>query len=134
MKVFYFCFITLLILSSGCKKKGESLNQTVAFIGESKKQIGSSTFTITNIVDSRCPKEAICVREGNAVVSLKVQTDFNIQNFSLCIGNCTEIGSTDNITFTTGNAKYWVKLKQVSQTDEAKPDLPRVVTLEITKG
>lgn len=135
MKNIHFAFIALLIFTSGCKKKIDSYAQTVEFSGNKPKKIGESTFMITEVNDSRCPQNAVCVMAGKATVSLSVQTDFDVQNFTLCIGDCKAIGATDNIVFTSANTKYMVKLKKVSPYPaENKLLLPKFVTLDIVRS
>ncbi|WP_316830173.1 hypothetical protein [Pedobacter aquatilis] len=134
MKSLYLALIVTLFFNSGCEKKVNPINQTVDFIGERSKIVGESTFTITNIVDNRCAPHELCEVAGKANVSVKVQTGFDIRIFSLCAGNCDDIGATDNVTFTIDNAKYWIKLKSVSPSNSTELTLPQTVTLEITKG
>ncbi|KAA5543963.1 hypothetical protein [Adhaeribacter rhizoryzae] len=63
-----------------------SLNQKLALTGENQKVLGEIIFT--QLDDSRCPANAMCVRQGAAVASFTIQAKgAEKQNLRLFIGD-----------------------------------------------
>lgn len=63
----------------------------------------SIKLTITEINDSRCPSDVVCIWQGEAIVKLKVEAD---------ITNIIELSTFDNQTDTVGS--YSISLINVS--------------------
>lgn len=136
MKNTLFILIAIFALfTSSCKKKGEPIIEISEFSIDVPKKIDNAVFTVSDLMDSRCPINAFCVSSGKISLSLKVQGTNNTENFILCSGACTANGSTDVVSFVSGNIKYTVKLKDVSPYPTGSSTKQTIVVkLEITKG
>jgi hypothetical protein len=93
-------------------KLGDSINLT-------DKETVLSELQIYDISDSRCPVNAQCIRAGEAVVTIglkEISQKFLITE--LCIGECTQIGSsppqTPQITIKVDNVYFTLTLKEVN--------------------
>ncbi|MFC3562590.1 hypothetical protein [Pedobacter jamesrossensis] len=125
MKNFYYLFIALLILTSGCKKKFVAGTEAKDFTINSPQTIGATTFTVTAIEDNRCPINAFCAVAGKALVSLTTKTGLQTKSESLCIGyDCKTAGISERVQFKVADINYTVKLIEVTPfndlTDQAK--------------
>lgn len=93
-------FFTLLIFSS-CNKD----EQIKTFVLEQKFQIDQSfastnnplKFTITEINDSRCPSDVVCVWEGKADVTIKVESP---------VSGIITLSTYDHLIDTVGNYSF----------------------------
>jgi hypothetical protein len=106
--------ILWLLLASGIALfscNSENVNDTFSFNLEKSFQIGDAYFStdhslqfqITEINDSRCPSDVICVWQGEAVVKIEVQSPLT---------GTLELNTHDNLTDTIGS--YSFELMDVS--------------------
>ncbi len=108
MKVWYLLFIVPLVFIA-CSK--DSVSDNFTFGAEENLKIGNENksaenniqFTITNVQDSRCPGDVVCIWQGEAVVDIEFTKPFQ-QNIQL--------NTFDNLVDIVGN--YTVKLLNVS--------------------
>jgi len=110
-----------------------SLNQTVPLMGKNKTKVGEITFTDLN--DSRCPADAMCIRQGAAITTFRVTTPGNgeTQMVRMFIGdympndprNKTNL-TADTVTISAGdNTPYQLILKQVTPYPGTGPETPQ---------
>jgi len=116
-----------------------SLNQKLALTGENQKVLGEIIFT--NLDDSRCPANAMCVRQGAAVASFTVQAKgAEKQNVRLFIGDfmANDARNKRNQTADTvmvqleNNAAYRLILKAIMPYPGTSAGTPQA-TILITK-
>ena len=83
--------------------------------GETVKDPSSGlSITLTEVNDSRCPADAICITGGEVTTSLKVastQNSSQAKDVKLCLG-CPEVN--DSIEFEFVDQKYILILKEVT--------------------
>ena len=83
--------------------------------GETVKDPSSGlSITLTEVNDSRCPADAICITGGEVSTSLKVafkQNSFQTKDLKLCLG-CPE--DNDSTEFKLEEQKYLLILKEVT--------------------
>jgi len=99
-----------------------NLDQTVPLMGAGKIKLGEITFT--DLQDSRCPADAMCIRQGAAVTTFRVTTPGNgeTQIVRLFIGDYMPNDprnkrnlTADTVTVSAGeNTPYQLILKQVA--------------------
>ncbi|MEZ4902729.1 MAG: hypothetical protein R2822_13740 [Spirosomataceae bacterium] len=119
-KALAFIFLTVL----GCKSEnittmGEQLGDEFNLKFSQKTQINNLKLSFDNVADSRCPTNVQCVRAGEVVVDLNVNTDQKVQ---LCLGDCQIVQPTrkkgfvvqDSLEVTVDSQKYLFILKQVN--------------------
>ena len=100
-------------------KKGEVEQLTKSTFtlktGETVRDPSSGlSITLTEVNDSRCPADAICITGGEASTSLKVastQNSSQTTDLKLCLG-CPDIN--DSIEFGLEDQKYLLILKEVT--------------------
>ena len=109
MKKLFLLLIALGILMVSCNE--EELPEVFNFgvekdfqlNGEYQSSDNSLKFTITAIDDSRCPSDVVCVWEGKADVTIKVESP---------VPGTIVLSTYNNLTDTVGN--YSFELKDVS--------------------
>lgn len=97
------------------------------FEGESI-HLAENSFTVSSleINDSRCPKNAVCIWQGYAIVRLNLRSGADtLKNISLCTGGCS-IASLDTAkTFRLNSKDYIITLNEVGK--EKDKEYARVV-------
>lgn len=119
-KAFVFVFLT----AFGCKTEkingvSESLGVDFNLKITQQTQIDNFKLSFDNVADSRCPSNVQCVRAGEVVVDLNVNTDQKIQ---MCLGDCQVVQPSrkkgfivqDSLEVSINSQKYLFILKQVN--------------------
>lgn len=120
-KAFVFVFLTAL----GCKT--ESLNAIDQNLGtdfnlkiSQQTQVDGIKLSFAEVVDSRCPSNAQCIRAGEVVVDLNlINTQ---QKIKMCLGECQLVQphrkkgfiTQDSLEVSVNSQKYLFILKQVN--------------------
>ncbi len=121
MKIKYIksCIFILMFLIVACSTSpkrtavppqavGLKLNESITF--------GELAITIKQINDNRCPKNANCIRQGEAVVVLNIVVNNKSErNINLCIGaDCAARGLNESYKLSAEDKKYLFKLDSVT--------------------
>lgn len=108
MKRLVFTFLAVLFVVVSCNKETTremfslGADQIVQINGQYQANDNSLSFRITEINDSRCPSDVVCVWQGKADVTIEVDSPLK--------GTIT-LNTFDNLTDTLGN--YSFELKEV---------------------
>ena len=94
---------------------GFKFGETIVVKVQNQARIGSSSgadidVQVTAITDSRCPVDAICVWEGRAEVTFKIE---GIEPVILCLGNAASC-TANPYEFSVADKKYSLTLKEVT--------------------
>lgn len=80
---------------------------------------------VDSIQDSRCPKEAVCIWEGNAQVFFTTNKGQAGKSGTLCIGACGQLKTADTTQIELSGMYYDIILQSVdpypNQTDDNQP-------------
>lgn len=77
--------------------------------------------SVTDISDSRCPSDVVCVWAGQANVKVEMSGGSGAkQNVALCLGAC----ANDSAAVAVNTVPYWLILKAVSPYPALKQNLP----------
>lgn len=119
-KAFVFVFLTVL----GCKT--ENLNAVEQNLGtdfnlkiSQQTQVDGIKLSFDEVADSRCPSNAQCIRAGEVVVDLNLNTQ---QKIKMCLGECQLVQPDrkkgfvvqDSLEVSVNSQKYLFILRQVN--------------------
>lgn len=119
-KAFIFVFLTAL----GCKT--ENLNAVDQNLGtdfnlkiSQQTQVDGIKLSFDEVTDSRCPSNAQCIRAGEVVVDLNLNTQ---QKIKMCLGECQLVQPDrkkgfviqDSLEVSVNSQKYLFILRQVN--------------------
>jgi len=114
------CLIGILtvLLSPSCDKGEINYNSDIKLYKNQPVKVGGAEnifLEATEITDSRCPKDAVCVWEGNAMATIRISSDDAIIAVpELCLGSCSANGKSSATKFTINGETYELILKDVS--------------------
>jgi len=114
------CIIGMLtvLLSPSCDKGETNYNSDIKLHkNQPVKVSGTESIFLEaiEITDSRCPKDVVCVWEGNAMATIRISSDDAIIAVpELCLGSCSANGKSSATKFTINGETYELILKDVS--------------------
>lgn len=103
------------LISGTCNKSSDIILNKGA--SEMRKIDGINyTLTVTDIKDSRCPKDVKCIRAGEAFVSASFHTEKSSQQLlQFCTGiDCKRSSIGESVTVPTPSGSVEIKLVSVS--------------------
>jgi hypothetical protein len=130
-KAFVFLFLTAL----GCKT--ENLNAVEQNLGtdfnlkiSQQTQVDGIKLSFDEVADSRCPSNAQCIRAGEVVVDLNLNTQ---QKIKMCLGECQLVQPDrkkgfvvqDSLDVSVNSQKYLFILKQVNPYPTTMTTIPK---------
>lgn len=117
MKSITLLLLSVFFLSRGCKEEFPAVHgdQFLLKVHETY-DAGDFELLLTEISDSRCPKDVNCVWEGAAVASLLVKPSAGQGSLQLCLGGCRQPSDPDPQTDTllAGGHRYLITLLEVN--------------------
>lgn len=115
MKTVNYILFAALLITSSCKKKNMYIFTDIEFSLNKPQEINSATFTVTKIIDNRCPINTDCTTAGKAEAYITVVLNGEVRDLVLCIGgDCKSTGLSDFQTLTISSVNYAIKLMGVN--------------------
>ncbi len=112
---------SLLLLSSlfGCRKAIEpSPKQDLTLVYQQPTTVaanGAVRATLTNVYDSRCPSDVVCIVGGAAAVTVELTDAANTQKVAISLGVISQsVYTPDSAAVVLNQRPYWLRLLSVN--------------------